>query len=412
MRLKDTFKIALRGLRAHESRSILTILGIVIGITAITLVVSVGQGARELILGQIEAFGPTLVEINPGREPQGPSDFGEFFSDSLKRRDLEAIQDPGNVRGVEWATPIVLQNATLSYGGETFRASVIGANSYFGEMFDMYPEIGSNFTDADVASRASVTVIGSKVKEELFGPSDVLGEKIRIGNRLFRVVGVFAERGQMSFFNPDEMVVVPYTTAQDYLLGTDYFHSLDVKISSEELVPQAVEDIKITLRELHGITDPEKDDFYVGTQADAAARIGAIMSILTALLVSVAAVSLLVGGVGIMNIMLVSVAERTHEIGLRKAVGATNKDILTQFLLEAVILTVTGGVIGIVTGAALSLATAFVLSRIVSIGWGFVFSFPAALIGLTVSAAVGLIFGIHPAREASRKSPIEALRYE
>jgi len=412
MHIKYSIKTAIGSLRANTSRSALTILGIVIGITAITLVVSVGEGAQALILSQIEAFGPTLLDVNPGREPSGLSDFAEIFSDSLKQRDLEALRDPNNVQGVERVMPTVLQTDTVSYGGETYRTSIVGSDPYFAEVFDMYPEEGANFTEGDVEARAGVAVIGSKVKEELFGDSDALGKKLRIKNRTFRIVGVFSHRGQMAFFNPDKLVLVPYTTAQQYLFGIDYFHSITVKAVSEDVVPRVQREVELTLRELHGIDDPAKDDFYVSTQADAAARIGSVTSILTALLVSVAAISLVVGGVGIMNIMLVSVAERTREIGLHKALGATPRDISRQFLLESVFLTAVGGVIGVILGFCFSFLASLVLGQVLSTGWKFAFSLPAALLGLSVAAAVGFVFGLYPARQAAKKSPIEALRYE
>ena len=412
MQIEDTFKTSIRGLLAHKSRSLLTILGIVIGVTAIVLVVSVGKGAEEVILDQIRVFGSRSISVEPGRQPSGPSDFGEIFSDSIKKRDLEVLSDSSRIQGISGLTPTVFQNQTISYAGETFRTSVLGSTEFIAEIFDIYPETGSFFTESDIATRASVAVIGSKVKEELFGLSNAVGEKIKVKDRQFRVVGVLKPKGQVSFFNLNKLVIIPYTTAQEYILGINHFHSIIVQAESEEIVPRLVSDIELTLAELHGIQDPEKYDFHLETQAEAAALVGNITGIMTALLFAVAAVSLVVGGVGIMNIMLVSVVERTKEIGLRKAVGATNKDILNQFLLEAIILTAIGGIIGILLGVFFSFATSLILSRIVSIGWRFVFSIPAAIIGLVVSAFIGLVFGLYPAQQAAKKSPIDALRYE
>jgi putative ABC transport system permease protein len=210
----------------------------------------------------------------------------------------------------------------------------------------------------------------------------------------------------------NEMILVPYTTAQQYLTGTTHFNSIIVQAETEEIVPRVVHDIEATLRESHSITDPDNDDFYVSTPDDAAAIVGTITLVLTALLGSVAGISLVVGGIGIMNIMLVSVSERTREIGLRKALGATEKDILIQFLLESIILTGFGGVIGIILGAAISYVAALVLSSTVATDWTFAFPISAAVLGLGVSGFIGLVFGIYPAKRAAAKSPMEALRYE
>ena len=216
----------------------------------------------------------------------------------------------------------------------------------------------------------------------------------------------------MSFFNFDEIAVIPYTTAQEYIFGIKYFHRLIVEADSEQNIDTVAEDIRVTLRNSHGITNPDKDDFFVQTQADLANRLGSITTALTLFLVAMASISLFVGGVGIMNIMLVSVTERTKEIGLRKSIGATNRDILTQFLIEATVLTVLGGIVGILLGAILSFVIAEGLTRFAAIFWQFNFPWNGAFLGLGVSAAIGLIFGIYPARKASLKSPMEALRYE
>lgn len=407
-----TLKTALTGVRTHKSRSALTILGIVIGITAIILIMAVGQGAQDLILGQIQGLGSKTIAVIPGREPSGPSDFAQIFSDSLKERDLDLLLRKENAPTISEVMPIVFGGETASYGSETYRLTLFGASDLMSKIFDLTPAEGRFFDAEEIRGRADVVVIGSKVKEELFGESDALGERIRIRGRNLRVIGILPKKGQVSFFNFDEMALTPYTTAQQYIFGIKYFHRFIVEAAEEDAVLQTVRDITATLRESHGITDPAKDDFFVQTSADLAVRLATITNVLTLLLVSVAAVSLLVGGIGIMNIMLVSVTERTREIGLRKAVGATNRDIMRQFLFEAVMLTGAGGIIGIVVGALLSFVTAFVLSQVVGLSWGFSFPVSAALIGLAVSAGVGLLFGLYPARQAAQKSPIEALRYE
>jgi len=216
----------------------------------------------------------------------------------------------------------------------------------------------------------------------------------------------------VSMFNVDDMVLVPYTTAQEYILGISHFNEIIIESVSEDMVETTANDATLTIRETHNITDPDKDDFHITTQADAMETVGSITTILTVLLTSIAAISLVVGGIGIMNIMLVSVLERTREIGLRKALGATENNILFQFLLESVILTGLGGVIGIILGITYAFIASLILSRLVALGWVFTISFSAIGLGLGVSSFIGLVFGLYPARKASQKSPVEALRYE
>lgn len=415
MKLRRTIKIASTGLRTHRTRSFLTILGIVIGIAAIILTMSIGQGAQNLVLSQIQGLGSRTIVVIPGREPSGPTDpaiVDTILSDSLKERELEALKKKENVASARSVMPIVFGTESASFGNETFRLTVLGVSSLATQIFDLYPSEGAFFTEEEVKSRADVIILGSKAKEELFGDSEALGERVKIKGRNFHVVGLLPKKGQVSFFNFDETAVVPYSTAQQFLFGIKHFNRLIVEAESEEAISRTVQDIEITLRNLHGITDPEKDDFFIETQADLAQRLGTITDILTLLLVSIAAISLVVGGIGIMNIMLVSVTERTREIGLRKALGATNRNILAQFLTEAVILTVAGGILGILIGTLLSFIASLVLSRTLGLNWAFSFPFFAAVIGLLVSGAIGLVFGIYPARKASLKSPIEALRYE
>lgn len=412
MIFKYTLITAYKSIIAHKSRSALTILGIVIGIASIILMMAIGEGAQNLILNQIRGLGSRTISIEPGREPQGPADITSFLTDSLKEKDLEALRDPANVPGLAVIAPIVFQNAAVSYGTETTRTNILGTSEAIAKIFDIYPDQGNFFTDEDIKQRNSTAVIGSETKKTLFGSSNALGENIKIKDKTFRVIGVIAPKGQIGFLNVDELVAVPYSTAQKYLFGINYFNQLSAQAKDEKNISQVVRDIELTLRESHNITDASKDDFHVMTPQDAAQRIGVVTGILTALLVSIAAISLIVGGVGIMNIMLVSVTERTREIGLRKALGATSKDILTQFLIEAVILTSLGGIIGILLGASLAYLAALILGRFVSSEWTFTFPVPAALIGLAVSSIIGLVFGLYPARQAAQKSPIEALRYE
>jgi len=335
MTLKYTFKIALTGLKAHKSRSALTILGIVIGITSIILVMSLGQGAQNLILSQIQSIGPKLIGIVPGRQPKGPTDIFSIFADSLKQKDLEALSKKANVPHADKIMPVVFGSESLAYENETYRATIFGVTDLFAKIYDLYPAQGRIFNQDEVKGFANLVIIGSKVKDELFGNEEALDKKIKIKAKNFKVIGLLPKKGQFSFLNFDEVVIIPYTTAQQYIFGIKHFHRIAIEADSEANVSRTVEDIKITLRNSHNITDPEKDDFFVETQAQAMETVSTITNVLTLFLVAVAAISLIVGGVGIMNIMLVSVTERTREIGLRKAIGATEKNILVQFLLEA-----------------------------------------------------------------------------
>ena len=416
MKILQLLKIAGKSLQTHRSRTSLTILGIMIGITAIILVMSIGEGAQRLILNEVQGLGSTTLVVVPGREPSGPGDpsgiLDTILNDSLKDRELRAISNKNNVRGVNKVIPIAFGVETVSFDADTFRPTIIGGAPEVLEVFDMLPDEGQNFTGDDVKSNALVALIGSRVKEELFGESNAVNEKIKIKNHNFRVIGVLEEKGQASLFNFDESVIIPVSTAQYYLFGIKYYNRLIVEAESEMIVPETAHDIETTLRNLHNITDPEKDDFFIITQTQIMETISNITNVLTLLLVSIAAISLLVGGIGIMNIMLVSVTERTSEIGLRKAVGATKKDILEQFLTEAIILTLLGGLAGILLGVGLDYLITFSIRHFAKLNWAFIFPVSAALLGLTVAAVIGLIFGLYPARQAAEKSPIEALRYE
>jgi len=414
MKVMHLFKIAVTSLKAHRTRTLLTILGIVIGVSAIMGIVSIGKGAEGVIMNELSGMGTDMVVIRPGKEPKGLSDLTDtIFADSLKNSDVKALLKKTNVPGIKKIAPGVIVSANVSYEKETYRPTILGWDpGFMGDIFNVYPERGAFFTEDDIKSRDSVAVIGSKVAEKLFGGGDPIGKKIKIKGRKFRIVALLPPRGQVAFFNIDETVIIPPTTAQKYLLGIDYYNEILVKTESPEVVGRTVRDIQDTLRETHGITDPKDDDFFVVTPSGMIEQVGTILDMLTVFLSSVVAIALVVGGIGVMNIMLVSVTERTREIGLRKALGATTKDILMQFLMEAIILTVFGGFVGILIGSLFSFAVSVLMTQGFGISWPFVFPFFAASLGLFVSLVVGLIFGIYPARQASRKSPIEALRYE
>ncbi len=409
---KHTLKTALIGLRTNRVRSFLTVLGIVIGVTSIMLIMSLGKGAQNLILSQVQGMGSKTIVVIPGREPKGPSDAAQIFSDSLKERDVELLRKKDNVPNAARIMPLAFGGETGSRADETYRLTVFGGSPEMEQIFDVGVEEGVFISDDDVRSKSDSVVIGAKVKEELFGDGNALGEKIKIKDKSFRVIGILPKKGQVSFFNFDEVAIIPNSTAQQYIFGIKHFHRIIIEADTEKNINRVVDDATATLREAHKITDPAKDDFFVQTQADIANRLGLITQILTIFLALVAAISLVVGGIGIMNIMLVSVTERTREIGLRKALGATEQNILSQFLLEAVLLTGLGGLVGVFLGTALSLIAGLLISQIGDISWPVSFPWIGAFLGIAVSAGIGLVFGIYPARQASRKSPMEALRYE
>lgn len=414
MRFIDTLKTAIWGLKANKVRTFLTMLGILIGITAIMLISSLGGNTEKVIVGELGGLGAETIVIRPGKEPSGPNDFAEvLLSDSLKEREFEEILKKSKVPGIVSATPEVFLSASASYGSETFKPTILGISAEFmSESLNLTIKKGRLYDDREIRSKAAVAVIGSRVEEELFGDQDGLGKNIQIKGKKFRVIGVYEPKGQVVFFNVDELLIIPYTTAQLYLTGDKHYTQIIAKAASADIIDRVVFDVEQTLRELHNISDPSKDDFHVQTQQGVVDQVKKILGAFTAFLSMVVAVALVVGGIGIMNVMLVSVTERTKEIGLRKAVGATKTDILLQFLIEAVLLTSIGGIVGVVLGALLSFGASFAVARFLGTGASFSFPFFAAFLGIGSSIVVGLIFGIYPARKAASKSPIEALRYE
>lgn len=410
MKLLHSIKIALRSLVAHKARSFLTILGIVVGITSIILILSLGRGAQKLILAEVEMMGSNTIFVSPGREPQGPSDMAEAFTNSLKEKDVKALLIKANAPTISRIMPFIIGADSVYYGNESYRISIYGVTEYMSQLFNINVDNGEFLSADDVKNESDVVVIGSKVQEKLFGSDNPVGKKVNIKNKNLRIIGALPKKGQVSMFSLDDAVLIPYTTAQNYL-GIKYFQHLIIEATSEKEISRTVSDVESTLRESHNITDPTKDDFYVDTQADILERMNVITNTMTLLLMCVAAISLIVGGVGIMNIMLVSVTEKTQEVGLRKSMGATNANILMQFLFESVILTGIGGAVGVFFGWVFAFLASIILNDYVP-GWKFNFPVSAVTLGFGVSFLVGLIFGIYPARKASLKSPIEAMQSE
>jgi len=418
MKFSNSFKTAIIGLKTNKTRSFLTILGIVIGIASVILMMSLGDGAQNLILGQIMSMGPNNVYVEPGAFTTGGGDMTQQMMEGMEIKtltleDMKAIEkDPL----VEMVAPMVISVSRVIYKNNDEKVTFLGTNPAYNKITNSRTILGSDFTDFDVQSMSKVAVLGYKIKEDLFDDENPIGKIIRIKQTNFRVIGVMEEQGTQMFLNLDEYIYIPITTAQKFLLGINHVQSSAVKIVNQDKIDEAVESIRLMLRERHNIYNPEgdlsKDDFKVVSGKETAELMNTVTSILTLLLSSIAAIALVVGGIGIMNIMLVSVIERTREIGLRKAVGARKKDILYQFLIEAIVLTGLGGILGILLGVIFSYLVSIVLTMALGIEWKFILSPSSVILAFGVAAGIGIIFGIYPARRAAKLSPIDALRYE
>lgn len=411
MKFRHIFKTAIRGLGAQKVRSSLTILGIVIGVAAIVIIMSLGEGAQKLIVDQVGGLGPETVTLRAGEDNTDIASI--FFVRSITKSDVDALLRKQNVPNLVSASPSLTLSDPIEYRGNAFRTTIIGGDvSFFADALNMELSEGVLYTETDIKQKEKVIVLGETLRKDIFGNEQAIGKHVQIKGNQFRVTGVFAQASAIGPVNMSEVAFIPHTTAQTYITGSDYFNEVILRADNVQNLDKMVFDINKTMRTQHNIMFGEKDDFNVQTQEDVLASVNRVVSIFTAFLVAVVAISLIVGGIGIMNIMLVSVSERTKEIGLRKAVGARNEDILLQFLTEAMVLTGIGGVFGVLAGGLFSSVITVFLIRTVSEDWTFSFPIFGALLGVCVSVLVGLIFGIYPAHEASKKSPIEALRYE
>jgi len=412
MHLLDNIHAIWRVLGRNKIRSFLTMLGVIIGVMSVIIVLSAGAGAQGMILNQVKSLGSDLIGVLPGAsdEKGPPASAMGIVVTTLKDSDIRELIRSGSAHVVA-GTGYVKGTDTIVWGDNQTDTSFTGVNASIVEVENAKVENGRFFTEEEERSMARVAVLGSTVAKELFGEEDPVGAQIKIKKSSFNVIGVMKTRGVSGFQNQDDQIFVPLNTAQKLLLGIDYISFARLKVDNPDNVDAAMEDARIFLRERHKIDRPEEDDFSVRSMAQGLEAITQITNALKLFLAAVAAIALVVGGVGIMNIMLAAVQERTREIGLRKAVGATNRNIIEQFLVETVMITFIGGVIGIISGIFISYIISLVV-RSLGYDWDFIISIPSIVLGCVVSVGIGMLFGIVPARKAAKLNPIEALRYE
>jgi len=405
MNFKRNLEVALNGIKANKMRSALTMLGIIIGVSAVIIMISIGQGASKSITDEISSMGSNMLMVRPGAEQQGPVRGAGGSVNTLTMEDAEAIAKLGMIAN---AAPTVSGSATLAHGSETWTSQYNGTTPEMQTIKDWSTTSGSFLTDKDVSEATNVAVLGQTVVKNLYpGGTNPIGTKIRINKLQYTVVGVLAAKGSsMMGQDQDDVVYIPVTTAMRKMLGQKYISQITVQAETQEIMDSLENSIESLLKERHDIQSNEEADFNIRNQAELIETVESTSAVMTMMLAGVAGVSLLVGGIGIMNIMLVSVTERTREIGLRMAVGATDSNIRNQFLVEALVLCMLGGFTGILLGVAGSMLLSVIA------GWSTSITIYPILLSAGFSAAVGIFFGYYPAKQAAALDPIEALRFE
>ncbi|MEG3657641.1 ABC transporter permease [Arenibacter palladensis] len=406
MRLLNLIKIAFKAIILNKVRTLLTMLGIIIGVAAVIAMLAIGEGSKESIRNTISSMGSNMITVRPGEDDRGPARGSGGDVQTLTLNDYEVIKEKTTL--ISYITPVVNGGGQVINGSNNWPSSIYGVNPEYLDIKVVGLQSGSMFTDAEVKSAAKVVLLGQTVVDNVFPDGeDPVGKMIRFNSIPFKVIGVLEEKGENTFGqDQDDVVIAPYTTVQKRILAIDYLNQIMASAVSEDDAPEAVTQVTEILRAQHKLSDNDNDDFTVRSMEELISTFSSTSEMLTILLVAVAGISLLIGGIGIMNIMYVSVKERTKEIGLRMAVGGKGSDILMQFLIEAILISITGGLLGVILGLG---STVFIEKFL---HWPTNVALYSIIISFAVCAVTGIFFGWYPARKAAALDPITALRYE
>ncbi len=438
MDLLSTIKISIKSILAHKVRTGLTVLGIVIGIASVIIVFSAGEGIKSLIFGQIESFGTDIIETEikiptgkRGTESETQSAAALVQGVQVTTLTIEDLEDVKKVPNIKNGYAALISQEQVSYGNELKKAMIFGVSAAYIDIDKSQIDYGRFFSEAEDKGLAEVAVLGQKIKEKLFGDVDPIDKYIKIRKEKFRVIGVMQEKGAVMTLDFDDFVYLPIRTLQKRIMGVDYVIYTVHQLDNLDLADETAEQARLVIRQNHNIasipvaggytktimdmgqgeTDTSKDDFRVVTMAESMEVLSVVMGAVTLLLLAIVAISLIVGGVGVMNVMYVIVQERTAEIGLRKAVGASFNNIMLQFLIESILITITGGILGIALGIIISLVITFG-AKSFGLDWKFIIPLKSFITALIFSLVFGVLFGLYPARRAAKLDPVEALRNE